>query len=285
MGLQERRRIQQLLEEKLPQITQRFQEETGLSIPIEVDAASLEAIPNMEGLNTTLDWVGGEINDGEFWSEQVAAWNDLASDDLGRATIGERVKALRVTYVPDAPTDLRLVDGVMVYNVNFVSEGTSARLWRGPLRERLLRALTVDGLNLDQRRSLQEIREQIIPRFQAELRDSCGVDLPVSLHDNFAQMPDDESRDSSLDWLRGAVNDGEFFGELLRAFQHVCADTMGKDAVSQKIKRIELRWEVGRAAGLALQDGVLTYYYNWADSPGAHRLFASEIRSTLEGLL
>lgn len=55
--------------------------------------------------------------------------------------------------------------------------------------------------------------------------------------------------------------------------------------LSSAIKRLELRWEREHPAELKLRDGVLTYYYNFIDSPGARRLWTSDVQQSLEQAL
>ena len=73
MGLAEKRRIKEFKEAGLSAIVQRFRDETGLSLPIEVDLDSFAAIADLDVQNQALDWIAGLVNSGEFWSEPFAA--------------------------------------------------------------------------------------------------------------------------------------------------------------------------------------------------------------------
>lgn len=282
MGLAERRRIKQLAEEHLPAFTRSFQEQTGLTIPIEFDGAVLEKSTDQGAVNVALDWLTGYNNSGEFWNEPIAAWRDFVRDELGRATVIALVATWRVTSDPAVPTGLVLRNGVLVQNANFAQDGSAARLWARDFGEQLERVLHVDGLTLGERRRIKRIHEEVVPAQQAALAAAVGGVIPLAVVDNFASMPAGDARQGTLSWLAGETNSGEFWTELQSGLAAVCSDEMGREALRAAVQRIEVGWSAGQAASVRIDGGVLRYAYNWIDSPGAYRLWAREIQEAIE---
>jgi hypothetical protein len=286
MGLAEKRRFKEFRETLLPEVARRFRDETGLDLPIEVDLDSFATIADVDKLNDALDWLTGSTNSGEFWDEPISAWKEVAADDLGRAAVKDRIKTWRVRYQAGTPSGVTLSDGVLLHNANFVLDGSSARLFRRDFLGHLERELRQGGLGLSDRRSIKQIRDEVVPKYQGELAAVVGKDIPIEVTDDFAAIADDEVRTTTLDWLRGWINDGEFWSELVSGFGEVCHDDEGKAAVAESIHKIVVTRTPKKGASLTLKDGTLTYGYEFAElDEGGHRLFAGEVQRQLESLL
>ncbi len=286
MGLPERRRIKQLLEEQVPEFAQKFHRETGLAIPVAVDAESLSALTDMGQLNNFLDWLSGSTNYGEFWTEAISAWKQAAADALGQKVIAETIRSWVIRYEPGVGKGLQLRDGVLVQQLG---DGLSEypRLYLQDFFTALDALLTSGGLPLSELRRVEYLKNTVLPQRQAELKAATGSDIELTLVDNFAQMPPGDPRLGTLDWVTGYTNSGEFWNELMTALRAICSDDLGRQALAAAVRRIEVRWESRVGADLRLAGGTLTYLYNFADCPsdGSYRLFADDIRQRLEALL
>jgi hypothetical protein len=286
MGLQERRRIKELADVVLPEVSKRFHDETGLDVSIEIDVESFSKIADVEQLNGTLDWVSGHVNSGEFWNDPIRAWKSFVADELGRSAVKEKVRAWRVVHDPSQPTGLSLNEGAIVHHLN-AGDGWGVRMFEDNFGRQLSAALSGGGLPLEQRRNVRQIQLEVVPQYRAELERVTGHKIDLEVVDNFAEMKDDAARQGSLDWLRGWVNSGELWTELVAAFQQIAADDLGKQAIKDSIQKIVVRWEKGKGADVRLEKGVLTYLYNFVDCPsdGSSRLFTAAIREKLENQL
>ena len=286
MGLSERRRIKQLLEEQVPEFAAKFHRETGLAIPVVVDAESLSTLSDLGQLNNFLDWLSGSTNYGEFWTEAISAWKQAAADALGRQVIAQTISSWTIRYEPGVGKGLQLRNGVLVQQLG---DGLSEypRLYLQDFFTALDALLVSGGLPLSERRRVEYLQNTVLPQRQAELKAATGSDIELSLVDNFAQMPAGDPRGGTLDWVTGYTNSGEFWNELVAALRAICSDELGQKALTTAVQRIEVRWESRVGADLRLAGGTLTYLYNFADCPsdGSYRLFADDIRQRLEALL
>jgi len=130
MGLQERRKIQELQQTTLPERSREIAEICGQAIPYEVDWASLEN--DAAGLNFLDNLSCHRLN---------MALRTICIDDMGREAVRQSLRQIRLRNV--ATPDQRHIafqDGVLEMHCAY-AQGTSGMHSDGEIRQVLMAAL------------------------------------------------------------------------------------------------------------------------------------------------
>lgn len=130
MGLQERRKIQELKDSTLPGRSREIAEICGVEIPYEVDWASLEN--DAQALNFLDNLSCHRLN---------MALRTICIDEMGREAVREGLKLVKLRNVADpAQRAIRFAGGVLEMDCAY-AQGSSGMLSDGTIREALLAAL------------------------------------------------------------------------------------------------------------------------------------------------
>ena len=105
-------------------------------------------------------------------------------------------------------------------------------------------------MGLAQKRALQKLKEDVYPKHKAALDAAVGKDVEFAVHW-------DSYNEQDLSVIENAL---EVYGlaQIPRAFELVCKDDLGKGAVQEAVKKVEL-FSIAGSDDNALQfsDGVL----------------------------
>ncbi len=138
-------------------------------------------------------------------------------------------------------------------------------------------------MGLAERRRILQIKESHAPRFQKELNEAVGFELPLEIE--LASFPEDKTVLDCYDYYYESYGPGL----LVTVFRHVCQDQLGKDAVKAKIQKIILRNTAASAEqsgekAARLEGGTLIVeesFYGYSD-----KLFGEdELRGLIENML
>ncbi len=130
MGLQERRKIQELSQEVLPQRSQEIADICGTAVPYEVDWASLEH--DAQALNFLDNTACHRLN---------MALRMICIDDLGRQAVAGGLRLVRLRNVADpAQRHIAFAGGVLEMH-NAFAHGTQGMHDDGTIRHVLMAGL------------------------------------------------------------------------------------------------------------------------------------------------
>lgn len=138
-------------------------------------------------------------------------------------------------------------------------------------------------MGLAERRRIAEIREKHGPRFQSELNEAVGFELPFEIE--IASFPENKTVLDCYDFNYESYGPGM----VVQVFKNICYDDMGKDAVKAAIKKILFRNtakdpENPGDKSFSLVDGLLTIessFYGYSDK----LFYAADLQQSLEALL
>lgn len=138
-------------------------------------------------------------------------------------------------------------------------------------------------MGLAERRRIAEIREKHGPRFQGELNEAIGFELPFEIE--IASFPENKTVLDCYDSYYESYGPGL----VIQVFKDICRDAMGKEAVQGAIKKIIFRNtakdpENPGDKSFSLIDGLLTIessFYGYSDKLHS----ASELQEKLEAML
>jgi hypothetical protein len=138
-------------------------------------------------------------------------------------------------------------------------------------------------MGLAERRRIATIRDQLAPRFQKELSEALGFELPFEL--DAGSFPEDSKVLDCWDWYF------ESYGPpmVVTVMKAICADALGRDAVAAKFDKIVFRNAAKSEAepgdkSVAIDDRTLTVaesFYGYSD-----KLFGeADLQKAIETLL
>jgi hypothetical protein len=149
-----------------------------------------------------------------------------------------------------------------------------------------LAAAQQKALGLSDRRALQAYQEKIYPAQQAAIHKAAGVELPIEVRwDALAQPGQGESYSDDGFWTN------IYFVPLEQALSQVTSDSMGKQAVRAKLKKVVVTYEEATAPatayenGVIFEDGVLTLNFRPFSNIDETSRRAEAIRKKLEAKL
>jgi hypothetical protein len=106
-------------------------------------------------------------------------------------------------------------------------------------------------LGLNDRRALQAYQEKVYPAQQAAIYKAAGIELPIDVRWETLALPGEgESYSDEGFWTN------IYFVPLERALSQVTSDSMGKQAVRAKLKKVVVTFEKATAPATAYEDGV-----------------------------
>lgn len=142
------------------------------------------------------------------------------------------------------------------------------------------------ALGLSDRRALQAYQEKIYPAQQAAIHKAAGVELPIEVRwDTLALPGQGDSYSDDGFWTN------IYFVPLEQALSQVTSDSMGKQAVRAKLKKIVVIFEEATAPatayenGVGFEDGVLTLNFRPYSNVDDTSRRAEAIRKKLEAKL
>jgi hypothetical protein len=138
-------------------------------------------------------------------------------------------------------------------------------------------------MGLAERRRIATIKDQLAPRFQKELNEAIGYEMPFELE--VASFPEDAKVLDCWDWYF------ESYGPpmVAKVMKAICADQLGRDAVQAKFDRIVFRNAAKSEAepgdkSVAIANRTLTVaesFYGYSD-----KLFGeSDLQKDIEAML
>ena len=95
-------------------------------------------------------------------------------------------------------------------------------------------------------------QEQYLAGEGTDMKTVCGKDIPASF-----------DKPSYKDQLEGNYSVYGYCGELYSALRTICADSDGKAAVQEKIKKLECAFGGKGKRALSLKDGTLKMIIDW----------------------
>ena len=126
-------------------------------------------------------------------------------------------------------------------------------------------------MGLAERKVVAAIKESDYKTFEAKLKKLCGFDVNVSM--DWATLENHEN--ACWIWENNKHNE-MMFNCVTQAFEAICVDQMGKDAVKEKLKEIKL---VPTSGDLSFSNGILLVSN---DLNGNGHYSADRIQSILE---
>ena len=87
-------------------------------------------------------------------------------------------------------------------------------------------------MGLEERRRIANIRENHVPRFNAELKAVTGFDLPLEI--NMASFPENKTVLDCYDYYFESYGPGL----IPKVFKDICKDSIGRDAVKATLKKV-----------------------------------------------
>jgi hypothetical protein len=87
-------------------------------------------------------------------------------------------------------------------------------------------------MGLAERRRIMEIKENHAPRFQKELNEAAGFDLPLEI--DIASFPENATVLDCYNYYYESYGPGL----VPQVFKDICKDQLGRDAVKDKIKKV-----------------------------------------------
>jgi hypothetical protein len=134
-------------------------------------------------------------------------------------------------------------------------------------------------MGLKEKRASKEFQETVYPKVKGQIRDILGFDVAVEVDWEKLAVTDREMSYNN-DWL------SIYFTPLMVAFTSVCADTMGKEALEDSLKKIEVTNsdQFFNPEGFKFVQGVLTLDHRMAN-PRDVKARAAGIQEILETAL
>ena len=129
-------------------------------------------------------------------------------------------------------------------------------------------------MGLAEKRALAQVRDEIFPKYQSELREITGTDITYKVDwDSFAD---------NLDALNNLED--QCFKRISIIFRKITRDDIGKEAVKEQIKEIHLsQGSEANIQSFTLRDGVLAMPWDWAGWAGS--FFPESVQEHIESLL
>ena len=130
-------------------------------------------------------------------------------------------------------------------------------------------------MGLVEKRMLAQLRDEIVPKYQAELREITGNKIVY-----------DVDFDSFANSLTAMGNmETKCLKPLGEVFRAITVDDLGKDAVRQNIKVIKLSHgdATSSISNFTLQNGVLTMPWDWEGWAGS--FYPDSVREKIESML
>ena len=91
-------------------------------------------------------------------------------------------------------------------------------------------------MGLKEKRAIREFAENKYPEYQQQVLDAVGYDLEIDVN------WDSLAKDTNVDQYERAIPD-VYFAPLLKVLKEVCQDDMGKEAMQELVKKIEIKNE------------------------------------------
>lgn len=129
-------------------------------------------------------------------------------------------------------------------------------------------------MGLAERRMIAKLRDETVPRHQSELQKITGTAIAYDVDwDSFAESS------AAMDNLEPKA-----LKPISEIFRKICADQLGKDAVSQSIQTIRLsHGKEAKIPDFTLSKGVLKMPWDWEGWPGS--FFPDSVREKIESML
>ena len=112
-------------------------------------------------------------------------------------------------------------------------------------------------MGLAERRRLKQLREEIQPKRQEELQGATGSAITLEVDWNsVGEEPNALSRIDEYGFVR-----------LVEGFKQICRDSLGREAVGEKIKAVRMINSTNSSWSTTcqLQDGVVTIDWDWGN--------------------
>ena len=129
-------------------------------------------------------------------------------------------------------------------------------------------------MGLAEKRAMAQMRDDVFPKYQAELREITGNDISYVVEwDTFA---DDLTAISNLE--------DQCFKRISTIFRKITRDEIGKEAVKEGIKEIHLsQGKEARIQSFTLSNGVLSMPWDWSGWAGS--FFPESVQEQIESML
>ena len=138
-------------------------------------------------------------------------------------------------------------------------------------------------MGLAERRRVATIKDQLAPRFQKELTDALGIEMPFEI--DIASFPDNATVLDCWDWYY------ESYGPplVIKVIKSVCSDALGREAVKAKFDKVVFKntaksGEDAGDKGVRIEGRTLVVaesFYGYSD-----KLFGeAELQKALEDML
>lgn len=126
-------------------------------------------------------------------------------------------------------------------------------------------------MGLAERRAIQTAKDTDFKNFEASLKALCGYDLKLDF--DWAAL---EANTECVSICENKKYNGFMFDKIILALTSICADSMGKTALREKVKEIKMKPIAGE---LEFAGGVLTINN---DLTGSGAWGADQIQAKLE---
>jgi hypothetical protein len=136
-------------------------------------------------------------------------------------------------------------------------------------------------MGLAERRAAKKFEDTTYPKLKQQVDAAAHFEVPLDV--NWQSLAIDGSADLYEEGFTQV-----YFTPLIEAFQAICIDDMGRDALKSKLKRVIIRNTAGvYSAGsmVTFEDGVLTLDHEPTTNVGDVRDRRDSIQKTLEAAL
>lgn len=109
-------------------------------------------------------------------------------------------------------------------------------------------------MGLAERRATKAFIDNIFPSYRKQIQDIVGFEVPIDVQWNFLAA-DDKAKDYEDDWPK------VYFRPLIDALRAVASDDIGKEALGEELKRINIQNSTGNYSSdrwASFRNGVLT---------------------------
>lgn len=129
-------------------------------------------------------------------------------------------------------------------------------------------------MGLAEKRMLAQVRDEVAPKYQSELKDAAGTKITYDI-----------DWDSFADNLKALENlEASCVKPLNEIFRQITHDQIGQDAVKESVKTIHLsQGKDANISNFTLLNGALTMPWDWEGWAGS--FFPDSVREKIESML
>ncbi|QCW05070.1 hypothetical protein [Natrinema pallidum] len=107
-------------------------------------------------------------------------------------------------------------------------------------------------MNLKNKRKVKQFEEEELPSLKESMDDAAGFEVDLDIE--WESLIDERVNDDL--WFEGWTK--VYFQPTIDAFEAICSDELGREALQADLESIVFRNEAGMTGDISYEDGVLT---------------------------